>query len=133
MWLHFCFRLYYFVCYWWFGWNYTSPRWFGRHPLWYLFCCNTFPLCFKYGCSFWYFWSVYYWVNAIIGLQYNEFLRKLHFYTFLGVNITFAPTHILSIVGLPVRVPDYPTIYASTNNLPTFGHILSIFSLLIFL
>ena len=111
------------------------------------FWVNRLPIGFKFGRNFLKTWDfrkvikigirfiIKYknLLNQIIWPQYNEFLRKLHFYTFLGVNITFAPTHILSIVGLPGRVPDYPTIYASTNNLPTFGHILSIFSLLIFL
>ena len=68
-----------------------------------------------------------------MGLNYNEFLGKLHFYTFfVGVNLTFAPMHILGIVGLPRRVPDYPTIYTSINSLCTFGHILSMVSLVIF-
>lgn len=40
--------------------------------------------------------------------------------------------HILGIVGLPRRVPDYPTIYTSINSLSTFGHILSMVSLFIF-
>ena len=69
----------------------------------------------------------------LIGLSYSEFLGKLHFYTFfIGVNFTFAPMHILGIVGLPRRVPDYPTIYTSINSLSTFGHIVSMVSLCIF-
>ena len=66
-------------------------------------------------------------------MQYSEVIGKLHFYTFfIGVNLTFAPMHILGIVGLPRRVPDYPTIYTSINSLSTFGHILSMVSLIIF-
>jgi heme/copper-type cytochrome/quinol oxidase subunit 1 len=40
--------------------------------------------------------------------------------------------HILGIVGLPRRIPDYPTIYSSLNNLITFGHFISMASLLFF-
>ena len=85
------------------------------------------------GAVFGIFGAFYYWIHFILGLQYSEFLGKLHFYVFfLGVNLTFAPMHILGIVGLPRRVPDYPTIYTSINSLSTFGHILSMVSLFIF-
>ena len=40
--------------------------------------------------------------------------------------------HFLGIAGLPRRVPDYPTIYSSLNNLITFGHFISMVSLVIF-
>ena len=40
--------------------------------------------------------------------------------------------HILDLVGLPRRIPDYPTIYSSLNNFITFGHFISLASLFIF-
>lgn len=85
------------------------------------------------GAVFGIFAGFYYWIKVMLGLTYSELCGKIHFYTFfLGVNLTFAPMHILGIVGLPRRVPDYPTIYISINNLITFGHMLSVVSLIFF-
>ena len=71
-------------------------------------------------------------MGIILGIQYSEVLGKIHFYTFfIGVNLTFAPMHMLGIIGLPRRVPDYPSIYISLNSIITCGHFISIFSLFI--
>ena len=85
------------------------------------------------GAVFSIFAGFYYWIKIIIGLNYSEILGKIHFFTFfIGVNLTFGPMHFLGIAGLPRRVPDYPTIYSSLNNLITFGHFISMVSLVIF-
>ena len=85
------------------------------------------------GAVFSIFAGFYYWIKIIIGLNYSEILGKIHFFTFfIGVNVTFGPMHFLGIAGLPRRVPDYPTIYSSLNNLITFGHFISMVSLVIF-
>ena len=85
------------------------------------------------GAIFGIFAGIYYWLPLLLGVNYSEILGKIHFYTFfIGVNLTFAPMHILGIMGLPRRVPDYPTIYVTLNKIITFGHIISITSLIIF-
>jgi len=85
------------------------------------------------GAVFGIFAGFYYWIGIILGLPYSEILGKIHFYSFfIGVNLTFAPMHILGIVGLPRRVPDYPSIYIVLNNIITFGHLISLGSLLVF-
>jgi len=65
-----------------------------------------------------------------MGLTYNIILSRIHFFTLLiRVNLTFAPMHFLRIAGMPQRIPDYPTIYTTINNLTTLSHIISLFSL----
>ena len=44
------------------------------------------------GAVFGLFAGFYFWCEKIIGLSYNEFLGKVHFWTlFFGVNLTFFP------------------------------------------
>ena len=44
------------------------------------------------GAVFALFAGFYFWTPKIIGLTYNEFLGKIHFWTmFCGVNLTFFP------------------------------------------
>lgn len=42
------------------------------------------------------------------------------------------PMHILGLSGMPRRVLDYPEIYSTLNAFETFGHSISIFSLVCF-
>ena len=47
------------------------------------------------GAVFALFAGFYYWAPKIIGLSYNEFLGKVHFWTiFIGVNVTFFPLSV---------------------------------------
>ena len=53
------------------------------------------------GAVFALFAGFYYWAPKIIGLNYNEFLGKVHFWTmFVGVNLTFFPQHFLGLAGM---------------------------------
>ena len=53
------------------------------------------------GAVFALFAGFYYWTPKIIGLTYNEFLGKVHFWSmFVGVNLTFFPQHFLGLAGM---------------------------------
>jgi cytochrome c oxidase subunit 1 len=85
------------------------------------------------GAVFGVFAGFYYWIGKMTGLQYNEFLGRLHFATFfIGVNVTFFPMHFLGLAGMPRRIPDYPDAFATWNYVASFGSMISIISLGIF-
>lgn len=53
------------------------------------------------GAVFALFAGFYFWTPKIIGLTYNEFLGKVHFWIlFVGVNVTFFPQHFLGLAGM---------------------------------
>lgn len=85
------------------------------------------------GAVFGVFAGFYYWIGKMTGLQYNEFLGRLHFALFfIGVNVTFFPMHFLGLAGMPRRIPDYPDAFASWNYIASFGSMISIVSLVVF-
>jgi heme/copper-type cytochrome/quinol oxidase subunit 1 len=50
------------------------------------------------GAVFALFAGWYYWCPKILGLDYNKFLSKVHFWLlFIGVNTTFFPQHFLGL------------------------------------
>ncbi len=60
------------------------------------------------GLIFAFFGGFYYWVPKMNGLQLNERLAKLHFWTmFLFFNSTFLPLFALGLMGMPRRVSTY--------------------------
>lgn len=54
------------------------------------------------------------------------------FIMFLGVNLTFFPLHFAGIHGYPRKYLDYPDVYCVWNILASFGRMLSVFALLLF-
>ncbi|REK31479.1 MAG: cytochrome c oxidase subunit I [Planctomycetota bacterium] len=53
------------------------------------------------------FGAIYYWFPKMFGRMMNEFWGKIHFFlTFIFLNGTFFPMHILGIVGFPRRLAD---------------------------
>jgi cytochrome c oxidase subunit 1 len=86
------------------------------------------------GAVFALFAGYYYWINIIIGYQYNDTYGKIHFWTFFwGVNITFFPMHFLGLAGMPRRIPDYPDAFANWNWIASLGSLITFFSMLFFL
>ena len=86
------------------------------------------------GAIFALFAGFYYWYPTITTYSYNEKWALVHFYLmFIGVNVTFAPMHILGISGMPRRILDYPDPYLKLNTLISFGSWLSFFSIIAFI
>ena len=85
------------------------------------------------GAVFAIFSAWYFWIEKIVGLQYDDLLGKIHFWTFfIGVNVTFMPMHFLGTSGMPRRVPDYPDSFKFWNMVASFGSIISTVASLFF-
>jgi cytochrome c oxidase subunit 1 len=86
------------------------------------------------GAVFAIFSAWYYWIPKILGLSYNIFLSKIHFWIlFIGVNLTFFPQHFLGLQGMPRRISDYPDAFAGWNLISSFGSIISVIATWLFL
>ena len=60
--------------------------------------------------------GVYYWFPKMTGRMFDERLGKIHFWTtFVGFNVTFGPMHLIGLQGMPRRVADYATQFATWN------------------
>ena len=85
------------------------------------------------GAVFGIFAGFYFWFPKMFGVNFNETLGKIHFWTmFIGVNVTFFPMHFLGLAGMPRRIPDYPDAYAGWNLVSTYGSYISFAATLIF-
>jgi cytochrome c oxidase subunit 1 len=86
------------------------------------------------GAVFAIFAGFYYWSERLFGFHLNETLGLLHFFIiFIGVNLTFFPMHFVGLAGMPRRIPDYPEIFSGWNFLATFGSIISVVGIILFL
>jgi cytochrome c oxidase subunit II len=86
------------------------------------------------GAVFALFSAWYFWTSKILGLSYNIFLGKVHFWIlFLGVNLTFFPQHFLGLQGMPRRISDYPDAFAGWNMVSSLGSITSVVATWLFL
>ena len=86
------------------------------------------------GAVFALFSAWYFWIPKILGLDYNIFLAKVHFWIlFIGVNVTFFPQHFLGLQGMPRRISDYPDAYVGWNMISSYGSIISVVATWLFL
>ena len=86
------------------------------------------------GAVFALFAGFYFWTPKIVGKTYNEFLGKIHFWTlFVGVNLTFFPQHFLGLAGMPRRIPDYADSYTGWNVVSSYGSLVSVVAIVVFI
>src|SRR5271169_823470 len=86
------------------------------------------------GAVFSIFAGFFYWFPKMTGYLYDERLAKWHFWTmFAGINITFFPQHFLGFQGMPRRVVDYTSAYATWNFVSSIGAFISGAGTLIFI
>ncbi len=85
------------------------------------------------GAVFAIFGGFYFWGHLMFGRMLTSFWGRLHFFLFFtGVNITFFPMHFVGLAGMPRRVPGYNDAFSYYNYLSSFGHCITIISLIVF-
>jgi cytochrome c oxidase subunit 1 len=99
-----------------------------------MYVVGHFHYVLSMGAVFAIFGGFYYWIEKIIGLQYDDFMGKLHFSLFfIGVNICFFPMHFLGLAGMPRRITDYADFYEGWNEIASIGSIISSLATFIFI
>ena len=85
------------------------------------------------GAIFSIFAGFYFWSDIMFGRTISEFWGRLHFFLFFtGVNVTFFPMHFVGLAGMPRRIPGYNSAFSYYNYLSSFGHTITISSLVVF-
>ncbi len=86
------------------------------------------------GAVFGIFTGLTLWWGFFTGLSYNKlYMFVVFFLMFVGVNLTFFPLHFVGLQGFPRKYIDYPDVYSNWNIVSSFGSIISVFGLFLFL
>ncbi len=86
------------------------------------------------GLVFAFFAGLYYWLPKMSGLELNERLAKIHFWTmFIFFNSTFLPLFALGMMGMPRRVSTYAPHLQFLNDWVSVSAFLLGTSMLVFL
>jgi cytochrome c oxidase subunit 1 len=85
------------------------------------------------GSVFTIFAGIYHWFPKMTGRMYDEGLGKLHFWlSFVFFNLTFGPMHLVGVDGMPRRVADYASQFATINAIISVSSFLFGLSFLVF-
>jgi cytochrome c oxidase subunit I len=86
------------------------------------------------GSVFTIFAGIYHWFPKMTGRMYDETLGKVHFWlSFVFFNLTFGPMHLVGVDGMPRRVADYASEFATLNAIISVSAFLFGLSFLVFL
>jgi len=74
------------------------------------------------GALFAAFAGVYFWLPKWTGRMYDEKLGQIHFWlTMIFFNVTFFVQHFAGLAGMPRRIPDYPLMFETWNQISSIG------------
>nr|YP_009742085.1 cytochrome c oxidase subunit I [Angiostrongylus mackerrasae]QID77468.1 cytochrome c oxidase subunit I [Angiostrongylus mackerrasae] len=86
------------------------------------------------GAVFGIFTGISLWWSFMTGYVYNKlYMVVVFFLMFLGVNLTFFPLHFAGLHGYPRKYLDYPDVYSVWNVVSSFGSLISVFALFMFI
>jgi cytochrome c oxidase subunit 1 len=85
------------------------------------------------GSVFTIFAGIYHWFPKMTGRMYDETLGRIHFWlSFVFFNLTFGPMHLVGVDGMPRRVADYSSEFATINAIISVSSFLFGLSFLVF-
>lgn len=95
---------------------------------------SHFHYVLRLGAVFGIFTGISLWWTFITGYVYNKLIMSVVFVLmFIGVNLTFFPLHFAGLHGFPRKYLDYPDVYSVWNVISSYGSIISVFALFLFL